>query len=394
MKIAYLANIRIPTEKAHGIQITKMCESFALLGHDVTLIVPDRRSPITESVFSYYGIRENFTIKGLPTWNPRRITKFSFRVQSWWYILCVSIVAIMRRDDLVYSREVAPLLLLAFFGRSFVWEVHTRKDSFVTRSLASRARRVIAISSGLADELVSFGTPLERITVAHDAIDPDEFPSMVEKNILRETLALPFSRPIVGYVGKYRTAGLPKGVDGGKGVDELMDAFVVMRARVPDALLLIVGLNSDELPAVRLRADLLGIAEHDRVLVEHVPHARALMYMSAADVLIMNYPNILHYARFMSPLKLFEYMASGTPIVSSDLPSVREVLDETCARLVPPGDTPALADGIAELLSDAEQRHILARAAGERVRARHTWLGRAKEILGALAVEDKHRHNQ
>ena len=51
MKITYLANIRLPTEKAHGIQITKMCESFASLGHEVTLVVPDRVSAITTDPF-------------------------------------------------------------------------------------------------------------------------------------------------------------------------------------------------------------------------------------------------------------------------------------------------------------------------------------------------------
>jgi glycosyltransferase involved in cell wall biosynthesis len=394
MKITYLANIRLPTEKAHGIQITKMCEAFATLGNEVTLIVPDRSSPIAEGVFSYYGIRENFMVTRLATYNPTTITRFTFTFQSYLFFLQSFFVTLLQRNGLVYSRETIPLLLLALFRRTLIWEAHTKKGPVVTRFLARHCVCVVAISSGLKEALVAAGIPEEKIIVAHDAIDPNDFPAQGDKGELRRSLGLPIDRKIVGYVGKYRTAGLPKGVDGGKGVDELMDAFVVVRERIPDALLLVVGLNPEDMVIVHARAALLGIPESARVLIGHVPHSRALSYMSAADILVMNYPNIEHYAHFMSPLKLFEYMGSGVAIVTSDLPVVREVLDETCAVLVSPGDTPALAEGISMLLADKEKSATLASSAASRVRSRYTWLGRARGILDALVSEEKHRHNQ
>ena len=394
MKITYLANIRLPTEKAHGIQITKMCESFASLGHEVTLVVPDRVSAITTDPFEYYGLRRNFIINRLPTYNPKVITAAFFRLQSFLFFILSFWFMLPRKEDLVYSRETGPLLLLALLGRRFIWEVHTAKGPVLARYLARRAVSVVAITAGLKDALVSVGVPAQRILVAHDAIDPDDFPTGEDKGELRKSLGLPPSRKIVGYVGKYRTAGLAKGVSGSKGVDEFIEAFAKAREDAPDALLLLVGLNPDELSLVTDIAVRFGIPKDARVIVGHVAHRQALAYMRAADVLVMNYPALEHYAHFMSPLKLFEYMASGAAIVSTDLPSVREVLDESCAVLVPPDDGPALAGGISVLLGDAERVSVLAHAASLRVRERHTWLSRTEGILLPLVSAEEHRHNQ
>ena len=63
MKIIYIANIRLPTEKAHGIQIMKMAEALANQGINLELLVPARRNDLTEDPFAFYGIKKNFQIK-------------------------------------------------------------------------------------------------------------------------------------------------------------------------------------------------------------------------------------------------------------------------------------------------------------------------------------------
>ena len=60
MKLSYIVNLRIPTEKAHGYQICKMCEEFAGLGIDVELITPTRKNSIEVDLFEYYGLRGRF----------------------------------------------------------------------------------------------------------------------------------------------------------------------------------------------------------------------------------------------------------------------------------------------------------------------------------------------
>jgi glycosyltransferase involved in cell wall biosynthesis len=87
----------------------------------------------------------------------------------------------------------------------------------------------------------------------------------------------------------------------------------------------------------------------------------------------------------MSPVKMFEYMAGGVPIVASDLPTIREVLNGTNAAIVPPGDAPALARAISQLLADAPRAQALAARAREEVRT-YSWQERAKKVLSFIAA--------
>ena len=96
------------------------------------------------------------------------------------------------------------------------------------------------------------------------------------------------------------------------------------------------------------------------------------------------FPVSEHYAYFMSPLKLFEYMAAGVPIVATDLPSIREILHhKENAWLIEPGNPQALAEGIQYLLEDPVFAEHLARGAKRDVQ-QYTWERRAAAILRLL----------
>ena len=82
MKLAYLANIRLPTEKAHGVQILKMCEALAREGAQVELIVPTRNNHLTDDPYAYYGVEKNFLITYLDVPDTLR-WPLGFYIQSW-----------------------------------------------------------------------------------------------------------------------------------------------------------------------------------------------------------------------------------------------------------------------------------------------------------------------
>jgi len=88
----------------------------------------------------------------------------------------------------------------------------------------------------------------------------------------------------------------------------------------------------------------------------------------------------VHYRFFMSPLKMFEYMASRRPIVATDLPSIREVLSESSAVLVPPGNTEKLKEAIKYLIDNPEAGKKLADNAFQKVQE-YTWDKRAEKIV-------------
>src|SRR3989338_6424929 len=111
-KLIYIANARIPTEKAHGIQIMKMCESMGELEVgdgklEVELIVPRRLNPIKQDPFDYYGVKRNFKITKLPTLDfiALGLGRFGFFAETLIFLIAVRIYLLFRKYDILYARE-------------------------------------------------------------------------------------------------------------------------------------------------------------------------------------------------------------------------------------------------------------------------------------------------
>lgn len=359
MKLLYIANARIPTEKAHGVQIMKMCEAFARAGAEVELIVPRRRNAITQNAFEYYGVEKIFTITYLPVldlvgWGPlgylatalsflRKAKRYAARVQG----------------ALIYTREP----LAPFYFQDSTLELHARSGSALMRALARRAKRVVAITRGLKDDLVKDGVPAERIIVLPDGVDLEQFDIPLSRAEARAQLGLPADAKITLYAGSFSLYAW-------KG----LDTFIQAAALLPEVLFVCVGGTSEETERVA------GTLPKNVLCVGKVPHATVPRYLKAADVLVLpNKSGDPTSERYTSPLKLFEYMASGTPIVASDLPSIREVLNDENAVLVPPGDAHTLSAGVARALIEPHAAHRAARARVDV--SRHSWMGRARAIL-------------
>jgi glycosyltransferase involved in cell wall biosynthesis len=114
---------------------------------------------------------------------------------------------------------------------------------------------------------------------------------------------------------------------------------------------------------------------------------RAAMALRAADISVVpNRAAPVISARYTSPLKIFEAMAVGVPLVCSDLPSMRDVLDDSTALFVPPEDPAALAEALRDLLGNDSRM----RALGEALHARapeHTWDARAQRVLDWMGAQ-------
>jgi glycosyltransferase involved in cell wall biosynthesis len=171
-----------------------------------------------------------------------------------------------------------------------------------------------------------------------------------------------------------------------KGVDLVIEAI----AALPDACGLIVGGHAQEPDLARVKDLAARLACLDRVTFTGLlPPGDVGSRLRGADVLALPNPASAISSAFTSPLKLFEYMASGRPIVASDLPSFREVLtDGRNALLVEAGNPRALTAGIRRIKEDGALGERLARQALEDVRD-YTWARRA-ERLEALFAEVLH----
>lgn len=389
MKLLYIANIRLPTEKAHGLQIMQNCEAFAGTGADVELWVARRRNTpemnAIEDVFAYYGVERTFTIRRILTFDliwlqadkVNALAKVLFYLQMSTFTLFVLLRALFTRADIIYSRDPFVLWILSFIKpkHTLAYESHqfapTSRGQNLQRRVVKRVGHVIAITSKLRDDLISIGANAETSLVAHDGIRAGRFANIPEQTTARRDIGWPEGAYIVGYVGRLHTLAMDKGVG------TLIDAL----AQIDDACLALVGGPDDMAEALRQHWVKLGLAESRFLYAGHVAPEAVPQYLSAFDVCAMPHPFTPQFAYYTSPLKLFEYMAAQRAIVASDLPGWADVVtDNETALLVPPSDSDALATAL-QRLQDPVLRERLANAAYERVMTHYTWSARAQMIL-------------
>jgi glycosyltransferase involved in cell wall biosynthesis len=364
MNILYVANIRLPTERAHGVQIMKACEAFAAAGSAVELLVPRRWSPITEEPFAYYGVKSIFSVHRAGSHDlVQRWGFIGYWVQSLSFVLAAR-KHVRMGADIVYCRDEHMLFILALLGvKRLVWESHDGAWNFAARFIARRVSHIVVTSRGARDFYTARGVPESRILAVPNGIDLDAFAKPESSETARRRLGISDKR-VVMYVGS---------LEGWKGVETLFEAA---RALSDDIRFVVIGGGEKELPRLRER--------HPRVLfLGERPYRELADNLAAADVCVL--PNTAKDTvslLYTSPLKLFAYMAAGKPIVASDIPSIREIAGDT-ALFVPPDDPRALAAGIQELFDNPDRAHQLAAAARERVQA-FSWDARARAILDFL----------
>jgi glycosyltransferase involved in cell wall biosynthesis len=223
----------------------------------------------------------------------------------------------------------------------------------------------VTITAGLAQELTARHGTRPRVAVIPDGV---RLRDKGDTQRFRVDRTKTLSVPIVAYAGHLYPW---------KGVDVLLEALV----QLPDVHGLIVGGHAAEpdLDRVRALASRLGI-ESRVTFTGMVEPARVPDLLERADVLVLPNPASAISTRYTSPLKLFEYLAARRAIVASDLPSIREVVqDGVDALLVAPGDPQALANAIRRVVDDRALGERLSCAASELAR-HYTWTRRAERL--------------
>lgn len=366
MKILYVANIRMPTEKAHGLQIMKACEAFKNAGADIELLVSSRKSALAEEPFEYYGIENKFPIKKLFTLDTVAWGRLGFIFQS--LLFAFAAQSELKKDPaaVVYGRdEIVLAALVLLTGRNVFWESHDGAWNIWSRFLARRARGIITVTKGAVDFYSQKGIDGAKLLSVPNGIHLEDFAGPESKEDARARLGLPPGKTIAMYTGK---------IGGWKGVDTLLDASKLLPEHI---IVAIVGGEEDQIQKLRPRYSKV-------IFLGRRPYGEMKDNQAAADMLIL--PNTAKDATsvtFTSPLKLFSYMASKRPIIASDLPSIREVIDDDTAVFFKPDEPQDLAQAITFLSGNAEVGTTVADRAYTRVLG-YTWKARAAKILSYI----------
>jgi glycosyltransferase involved in cell wall biosynthesis len=388
VRLIYFADIRLPLERANGIQTMETCHALAVRGHDVRLIARADTHKPPRDPYEYYGLPRHplFAIELAPVTGPqfaRRIGYLSFALGR---------AMGKARADLLFTRDlgVADMLArvatalrppLVYESHGYAPEVAAELPNLIAtgkpasprklKRLASREALVwretagyVTITRALADLLIERFGPHRNLAVVPDGV-----------RLAADRAWTPVpdgAAPLVAYAGHLYSW---------KGVDVFLDAL----ALVPSVRGLVVGGHEEEpdLPRLRDKARDLGIAGR----VEFAGLQRPTAVPSAltrATILVLPNLRTAISTRFTSPLKLFEYLAAGRAILAADLPAIREVLrDGENALLVEPGNAQALADAIARVAADPAAASRLGRAAFESA-AQYGWDRRAAQLEALL----------
>lgn len=376
MKLAYIANARIPTEKAHGLQISKMCESYSALGHKVHLIVPDRLNQHKKNPFAFYRIKKNFLITYVKI--PVQIhptSRYSHRVIEMQFIPGLRNLLRCNEFDAIITRDIFCVL---FYGKRYriYYEMHDFPERFhwLWKKALKKANGVIVTNSWKKEKVVShFCVSNEKVIFAPNGFDPCLFnQNAYDDTITRDHLKLSKDDFVLCYTGSLKTMSMDKGISW------LIEIMVDLP---PQVKLLFVGGASEDIKEYKTHAVRLGVEEQIR-FISRIPHYQMASYMALADVFVAPFPDTPHFRYYMSPIKLFEYMAAAKPVVASKLPSIVEILGDT-GLLFEPNDKKQFVEFITLLSQDDRLREQMSAAALNRSSG-FTWNKRAERIVSFI----------
>lgn len=364
-ELSYVAFARLPTGRAHGYAIMKMCEQFAAAGVHVLLYVPRRTNELAGDPFEYYGVQRIFdlrTIFATDFLSTHEYSRVPFVVDQAVFLASLA----LRSFDTVYTRDYQVALVVR--AHSIVLEVHTipHRTALFRRAL-SRADKIVVISQGLKKDLQALGVPDQKMLVAHDAVDLAEFAESSSRGIWSE-YSVDARKKIALYTGHFY---------GWKGAETLGNAARELKGGVEVVLM---GGVDQELK------DFADMYKEDRNVhvIGFQPRERIPKLLMSADALVLPNSAIPKISsHYTSPLKLFQYMASGVPIVASDLPSIREILSDDTAFWFTADNETSLARTIEHVLSHPDEAKQKAQRALEEVK-KYTWAARARTILSFI----------
>lgn len=368
MKIVAIAGSRIPSDTANSIQVMKTCQALAQLGYEVTLIVPGPASDQPwESMAAFYGLQRHFNVDWLPGNNRRWFT---------WQAVCR---ARALRANLLYVWMPQSAVFGLLAGMPVVFEVHIQPSGIlgptwhrIFARLPGR-KRLVSITRAMQRVLEQdYGMVLrpEQVVIGPNGVDLERFASLPDPETARRQLGFPQTMTVACTGHLYDGRGA--------------DLFLALAKGTPQAQFLWVGGRPEDVDEWIVRADILGLS--NVTFTGFIPNRDLPLYQAAADILLMPYGHNIagssggDSAAIASPMKMFEYMAAGRPIITSDLPVIREVLNETNAVFCPPEDVLTWQEALNHLLADPERRVALARQAHIDVE-KYTWLERARKVL-------------
>jgi glycosyltransferase involved in cell wall biosynthesis len=365
MKLLYFSGSTLPSTYANAVHVMKMCAAFAAQGHKVTLYAKSGKGQ--GNVFEYYDVPANFEIIRSPNLHIPGLSGFLRSTYTLFY---------KKSADLIYGRDLWTMAAAAGTSTPIAFELHEIPHKAFQKSMlrrilkAKNLKGLVVITQGLKADLLVFAPEFSasKILVAADGADIPQTPIA---HISAESIeGTDFQ---IGYGGSLYP---------GKGVE----LIIRVAALAPH-----IGFHVFGGPDSEKQKWLAQNPSANIRFYGHIPHSELKSRLAVCDALIAPYMPAIHIGTganislWISPLKLFEYMALKKPILCSDLPVLREVMEHGRNALLTDPEMPerwVLA--IEQIRSAPETGLKLALAAYQDLEACYSWDQRAKAIMKRL----------
>lgn len=308
----------MPTEKAHGIQIAKMCEAFVEAGIDLTLLVPNRKTE-RKSIKEYYNLRVPIKLKCLPAidWYTGGrlgyfISSISFIIS---YLFFLFWKKIKKEKYIIYTVDIDNYSssLFTFLHMPLFSEMHGGKSkTFATNLLFKGVDGIITINKIIAKELQNnFPNPKTRYLIEPNGVDLSYFDKKYKKEDARKKFGLPQNVPMVLYFGRFFEW---------KGLEIIPE----VASHTPHIHWQMVGGTKEDFERLVKQPIPQNI-----FFAGGRPYSEMSTWLATADVLlVLGTSRDIQSFRYTSPMKIFEYMASSRLIIASDTPAIQEIVND------------------------------------------------------------------
>ena len=375
-----------PSDPVGLVRLWTLARQLVERGDSVTVLPPRYRSSLLQRGFSTAPI----PLIPWPVLRPISYAVFSCVVAL--------VQAVRSKPDVVYYRWMDsphPLLFARLVGAQCVCEVNgepvpdwSETDRTFKRRLKhrlasfalSRCDRVVVLTEGLRDLVIRrYRVAPERVAVLPSGTDTGLFFPQ-DSTACRRRIGLGLDREYIGFVGSfYRYQGLQC----------LLEAMAIIRRTVPSVHLLLVG-DGEAAPELKQQADRLVlnpcITWAGRITYQEVPTWIGAMTLCVAP--------FRGDRGETSPVKIFDYLGCGKPVIASAIPSVSATFaQETGVALVPPDDPEALAQAVLALLKDPDRQVRMAAMGRHFVEHRFSWIHLTNRLREWLVTEQPSTHH-
>ena len=386
MNIFYISSSSFPSRRANAVHVTSMCRALNNLGHYVYLFVKSEGNNIKNFIINNYEIKSSLTqIIETKTFF-RRGTEFFIAITA--LIKYLSLKRSQKKSYVIISRNLfAAYFLSIMHDKKIIYETHTKEVGFIRELvqkilLKSNNVRVAVITNALKKILVSnFNLQNHNIDVYPDAaFDRGEPIKNQIKIIKREKFFSYYKKKIknfdyfAGYFGHLYP---------GRGI-EVIEQLAKKNYQI---LFFVFGGQEKDILKYKKKNELANL-----IFAGHLPFKDVQLVMSLMDVLLMPYQKSVSVslksvdtAAWMSPMKMFEYLSVGVPIISSNIPVLREILvdGENCL-MVESDDISGWCQALKKILSKPELEEKLGSNSYRLYKGSHTWDRRARAMINLL----------